>query len=158
MSGPAGQAARECGACNLCCKLLGISDPQLNKPADTWCSHVKKGAGCGIYERRPIQCRAFVCGWLAGAMGDHWRPDRSKMILSSTDRPDMVLVHVDPAHAGRWREPRYLNDLKALSRRGTTVLIGAGADSAQIMAFTGEVIERRRRPELFEPQGAHASA
>lgn len=148
------QAARSCGACAMCCKLLHISEPEMQKPADSWCVHVRKGAGCAIYDDRPGQCRAFVCGWLAGALGDHWRPDKSKMVLASGARPDVLLLHVDPAAGLRWKEPRYLDDLKALSRFGKTILIGAGVHSAMITAFTAEVVERRHHPQLFEPQAS----
>ena len=38
-------AARQCGDCSLCCKVLGI--PELNKPKDAWCPQLcAAGTGC----------------------------------------------------------------------------------------------------------------
>lgn len=50
-------AGKSCGDCGLCCKLIGVES--IAKPQFTWCWHFKKTAGCGIYEDRPHDCRAF---------------------------------------------------------------------------------------------------
>lgn len=70
---------RECGSCSLCCKLLVV--PELGKVGGVWCVRWAKGKGCTDYEARPGSCRAFSCAWLRGGVGEHWRPDRSRMVI-----------------------------------------------------------------------------
>ena len=59
---------RSCGDCSMCCKLLKIEEDEINKPANQWCKHCRPGAGCTIYNDRPLVCRAF-CLWLVGKPG-----------------------------------------------------------------------------------------
>ena len=49
---------RECGTCNLCCKLPYIEN---FKPQYKWCSNCEIGVGCKIYETRPKKCKDFYC-------------------------------------------------------------------------------------------------
>jgi len=70
---------KNCGECGLCCKLIGVES--IGKPQFTWCRHFKRSVGCGIYEDRPHDCRAFICYWLhVPNLGDEWRPDRSGVL------------------------------------------------------------------------------
>ncbi|HEY4077454.1 MAG TPA: hypothetical protein VGM26_11050 [Rhizomicrobium sp.] len=74
-------AERRCGDCKACCNELKIKAPQLRKKAHTMCAH-HTGAGCGIYESRPLVCRQFLCGWrLFGELDDGWRPDLSGALI-----------------------------------------------------------------------------
>jgi hypothetical protein len=41
------------------------------------CRHCARG--CAIYDRRPILCRDFYCGWRQ--LDDSWRPDRSGVFV-----------------------------------------------------------------------------
>ena len=54
---------RECGDCNLCCKLPYIKN---FKPQYKWCNHCEIGVGCKIYEKRPELCKTFYCLYQAG--------------------------------------------------------------------------------------------
>jgi hypothetical protein len=76
------QTKRECGTCTLCCRLKGVAS--LNKPAREMCQHCT-GTSCGIYDRRPLDCRQWMCGWKRdedGHMfGDELRPDRCGFII-----------------------------------------------------------------------------
>jgi hypothetical protein len=107
---------RECGSCSMCCKLLLI--PELAKPMGAWCPHVLKGRGCGIYEQRPTSCRQFECLWLsAGDVPDHWRPERSKMVLAGDETGTLISVIVDDGYPDAWRKQPFYNDIKSLARQ-----------------------------------------
>jgi hypothetical protein len=107
---------RACDGCSMCCKLLHIE--ALQKPMGVWCPHVRKGIGCGIYDLRPTPCRAFECLWLSNAdVPDHWRPDRSKMVLAGDETGTLISVIVDPACPDAWKKQPYYNDIKHLARQ-----------------------------------------
>ena len=57
---------RECGDCNLCCKLPGMKFMKPPKPSYQWCNHCDIGVGCKIYKTRPQNCRDFICLYLGG--------------------------------------------------------------------------------------------
>jgi len=120
---------RQCGDCSLCCKLLGI--PELEKPKDVWCPNFLAGTGCRIYVDRPPSCRSFVCRWLSDtSMGPEWKPSTCKMVVDS--KPNLFVVHVDPAVTRPWKAEPYFSVLKRLSAQGL-------AKGAIVM-----VIEKRR--------------
>ena len=74
-------ASKSCGACNLCCIELPINTPELQKKAQTPCSHLTD-KGCGIYATRFPICRQFLCGWrLFPELGEEWRPDLSGIMI-----------------------------------------------------------------------------
>ena len=96
---------RACGGCTACCRFLGISTKDLEKPTNVLCQHGTTG-GCSIYERRPeVPCRVWHCGWRHMAtLGEEWRPDLSGVMiridvpgiaLLVTGDPDMVLRRTD---------------------------------------------------------------
>ncbi|MCC6315206.1 MAG: hypothetical protein IT337_14475 [Thermomicrobiales bacterium] len=108
--------ARDCGTCSLCCKLLGIG--ALGKPTGSWCPHCAPPAGCGIYESRPQECRDFACLWLESeALGEEWRPSRSKIVLYLVDGERLV-AHVDVGSPAAWRSEPYYGQLKSWARQG----------------------------------------
>ena len=70
---------RECGECNLCCKVLNI--PEYNAPAGTMCEHCTD-KGCSIYEERHDICRGFSCLWLSQPqIPESLRPDKSGILF-----------------------------------------------------------------------------
>ena len=72
---------RECGACDACCVVFQIDEPNIAKPAGVPCRHLTK-PGCAIYEHRPQMCRAWLCGWrLIAGLPDTWRPDLSGILI-----------------------------------------------------------------------------
>lgn len=126
---PVSDGKRQCGDCSLCCKVLGI--PELEKPKDLWCANFATGTGCRIYLDRPPSCRDFVCRWLTdAAMGPEWKPSVCKMVIDS--RPNLFVVHVDPAVSRPWIAQPYIGVLRRLSAQGL-------ARNIVVM-----VIERRR--------------
>ena len=115
---------RQCGECSLCCKVLRI--PELEKPKDHWCPNFLAGTGCGIYADRPPSCQAFHCAWLTQpSLGPEWKPSVSKMVLAN--KPNLLMVHVDPGANRPWRTEPYYTDLKRLAaqgqKNGTAVLV-----------------------------------
>ena len=81
-------ANRECGKCVVCCKVLTIDDPQLQKLPGVMCGNCKTGSGCKIYDTRPDPCRGFFCGWrYLRELDDKWRPDKSGVMIRFQDVP-----------------------------------------------------------------------
>ena len=79
---------RSCGSCVECCNTLAI--PTLQKPKCTACPHLKrpkkrKRGGCGIYHKRPDECRSFQCEWTAGHLDRNRRPDKSGIMAYWVD-------------------------------------------------------------------------
>lgn len=104
-------SGRSCGSCSYCCKLFLIAE--LAKPRGQWCVHCKPGrGGCGIYDERPGECRAFYCSWLTGNLPAEWEPQRSKMVAASSVD---AIITVDPAYPNRWREEPYYTHIKQLA-------------------------------------------
>lgn len=75
------RAERECGECSACCTALEVAP--LSKARGVACVHLSSiaGAGCGIYETRPDECRAFECLWKAGLLEVHERPDLTGVVV-----------------------------------------------------------------------------
>jgi hypothetical protein len=81
-------ANRECGKCTVCCKVLTIDDPQLQKLPGVMCPNCKTGSGCKIYDTRPDPCRGFFCGWRhLRDLDDKWRPDKSGVMIRFQGAP-----------------------------------------------------------------------
>ena len=81
-------AGRECGDCTLCCSVLAIDKPDIQKEAGIPCRYCDRG--CQIHDRRPVVCREFYCAWrTVDIFDDSWRPDRSGVFaqLETEDIP-----------------------------------------------------------------------
>jgi hypothetical protein len=110
---------RECGACQLCCRLLPTEE--INKPANQRCPKQKHGVGCSIYAERPMSCALWNCRWLVDqTTGELPRPDRAHYVIDMM--PDYVIatepgsepvnvpviqVWVDPAYPDAHRAPSF---------------------------------------------------
>lgn len=119
--------ARACGDCALCCKVMAIEE--LSKPAGQWCRHCKPGRGCQVYRRRPRECRDFNCLWLIDErFGPHWRPNRSKLVLTTSE--DGIEVRCDPGFPDAWRREPFHGEIRTLAASGeahdVTVLVIIG--------------------------------
>jgi hypothetical protein len=118
---------RECGDCSLCCKVMAIDE--LAKPPGSWCRHCKPGQGCLIHEQRPAECRSFNCLWLMDhRFGPHWRPNKSKLVLTASD--DGIEIRCDPGFPDAWRKQPLRGDIQKLAQSGdihdVTVLVIVG--------------------------------
>jgi hypothetical protein len=99
----------------MCCKLLRIAE--LDKPKDKWCPNFAAGTGCSIYADRPPSCREFVCRWLINpTLGPEWKPNVCKMVLDY--RTGILVVHVDPAASGAWRQEPYYSAIRQMAAKG----------------------------------------
>lgn len=106
---------RECGSCSLCCKVMGIAD--LDKPPGVWCGHFARGAGCGIYQDRPTECRTFACEWLKFDGWDAaWKPDKARFVMFTQDGGRRLKVVVDPVFPDAWRREPYYSRFKRMSQ------------------------------------------
>jgi hypothetical protein len=119
--------ARACGDCTLCCKVMAIEE--LAKPAGKWCRHCKPGRGCQIYDSRPGECRDFNCLWLIDQrFGAHWRPNKSKLVLTTSE--DGIEVRCDASFADAWRKEPFHREIRTLAASGeahdVTVLVIIG--------------------------------
>ena len=109
-------AGRVCGTCNFCCKVMEIAE--LAKPAGQWCAHSPPGKGCGIYGDRPQSCRDFSCLWLLDErLPDHFRPDRTKVVLGVSEDGGNLVAHCEPASPLAWQREPILGLLKAQARK-----------------------------------------
>ncbi len=71
---------RVCGDCTLCCTLMAIDKPEIQKEAGVPCRYC--AGGCTIYQTRPALCRDYFCGWrYLPILDDSWRPDRSGVFV-----------------------------------------------------------------------------
>jgi hypothetical protein len=109
---------RSCGDCSLCCKLIRVE--AFAKPPGTWCTHCAPGGGgCRIYDRRPTECRKFYCAWLVSpSLGEHWRPNKCKMVLRVESDGTLIAVHVDPSDPTAWRREPYFQKLRQFAIDG----------------------------------------
>ncbi len=155
---------RSCDGCTLCCKLLSVQE--LDKPQVEWCVHCDIGVGCKIYQQRPTQCRTFYCGYLLnGDFGEHWKPSRSRMVISFELDINRVAIHVDPGRVGAWRKEPYYSEIKHWAVTGAKtrgqVIVWQGRDAIAVMPdrdkFLGPVREdqfivtsRKRGPKGIE--------
>ncbi len=126
---PAAIEGRRCGACTLCCKVMTIEE--LRKPNGQWCSHCVTGRGCAIYSDRPNECRRFQCGYLLSpALGEHWLPARSKLVVAFKPDGKEIVVHVDPGVPNAWRAEPYCSEIRNMAgnvaRTGYTLFVQIG--------------------------------
>jgi hypothetical protein len=111
---------RQCGECQLCCKLLPMVDNEpwrkgaaINKPANVKCPHQRFKKGCAIYADRPFCCHVWTCRWLTEQdTADLKRPDHAHLVIDVM--PDYVTVQNDETGEQQnlqvvqvWCDPRF---------------------------------------------------
>lgn len=127
---------RQCGDCQLCCKLLPVRS--LDKLAGQRCQHQSHAKGCGVYARLMTvspECRLWSCRWLVeDDTADLRRPDRSHYVIDimpefitvqdengALEHVQVVQIWVDPRYPDAHRDPA----LRAyLERRAGERIIG----------------------------------
>ena len=85
---------RQCGDCQLCCKLLPVKT--LAKGAGVRCGHQRAHKGCAVYRRpgMPAECALWVCRWLINDDAAVLRrPDRAHYVIDVV--PDFVTLQED---------------------------------------------------------------
>jgi hypothetical protein len=112
---------RECGDCQLCCRLLPVKG--IGKPANTRCQHQRAFKGCAVYHKPgegfPWECGLWNCYWLIGDdIEGLRRPDRSHYVIDvmpdyvtntfsdGTERKIACLqIWIDPKHPDAHKDP-----------------------------------------------------
>jgi hypothetical protein len=92
---------RSCGTCTACCEFPPIRTEQLQKPANTLCSHCVEGRGCTVYDVRPDVCRGFFCGWFfVPELSPAWHPSESGVIIRvehiGADTVTLLVLRLSP--------------------------------------------------------------
>jgi hypothetical protein len=112
-------AAKACGECSLCCKMLSIVE--LKKASGAMCQHMVPGKGCGIHAERPQVCSSYQCVWsLADPLDEQWRPDRAGFILNPRQDPSEVEVLVDTNRPDAWKREPFYSTFKRWSHPSAT--------------------------------------
>lgn len=137
--------SHSCGACNLCCKVLGV--PDIQKPRNMVCWWTTVHGGCSRHGEKKTApeleaCDTFKCLWLHTQENPDpelrqpmiLRPDRTHVMMGPRDPENeaLIYVHVDPKHPNAWKHPNvqfYINDFLA---RGATIKITIGEISVTL--------------------------
>jgi hypothetical protein len=140
---------RQCGDCQLCCKLLPV--PPLEKKAGETCRFQKFHKGCTVYHtaKMPRDCALWNCRWLVNDDADELsRPDRSHYVIDVM--PDFITVNhnetgeqqniqvvqiwIDPKYPDAHRDPALRRWMFRRAEAGIAALVRYNAKDA-IMIF-----------------------
>lgn len=144
-------AARECGACTLCCKVFDV--PETQSPAGSWCRHCAPGEGCRVWLERPRQCRDFFCNWITQTwLGPEWKPDRAGIVFTMQADSGFLQFQVDPGKPDAWKKEPYYSQIKRWGiealRRGRCALVFVNKAATLVLpdhdAALGELGPRER--------------
>jgi len=65
------------------------------------------------------ECRKFYCAWMVSpSLGEHWRPNKCKMVLRVESGGKLIAVHVDPSDPTAWRREPYFQKLRQFAIDG----------------------------------------
>jgi hypothetical protein len=130
---------RQCGDCNLCCKLLPVRS--LDKGANEKCRHQSYARGCKVYAnlaRVSPECRLWSCRYLLNSdTADLNRPDRSGYVVDPSPNYiemednetkervpiQVVQIWVDPKHPDAHRDPALRAYLRRRGAEGLAAII-----------------------------------
>lgn len=131
---------RECGDCQLCCKLLPVHEnlpgkDEFHKGAGERCKHQRHHKGCQVYlsYKMPVACRMWNCRWLVNDDAEELsRPDRSHYVIDMV--PDYVTavdedLNIDIPVVQVWVDPDYPDAHKDpalrrwMEKKGTAVIV-----------------------------------
>lgn len=115
-----------CDGCTMCCKFMKIEE--INKAGNVWCEHCKIASGCQIYDERPTACRVYECVWLQTQALDKpmslaLRPDRSKVVIGTTNQGEEIVLYVSPDRPDAWQHKEFSPLLGEFQRRGIAVSV-----------------------------------
>lgn len=117
---------RTCGSCHECCVHVKVE--ALNKPPDTPCPHLtvlNPCGACGIYAKRPSECKAYTCSWLDGYLPEELKPETSGILLElatvKLHNYDLKML-VGFEHAAGAID-KYYKQLEAAAVNGVIILI-----------------------------------
>jgi hypothetical protein len=139
-------AARECGSCSMCCKLMGVAE--IKKPRGVMCTLHKRGKGCTVHkaEGMPKACDTFVCMWLGDKermFGEDWRPDKLRLIWTTTAKEKVLAVWLHRRDKKQLRREDVMRTLVNLASAGYTVMGMIDGDVIPLAAPKGSVVQVR---------------
>lgn len=128
---------RQCGDCNLCCKLLPVVP--LGKRGGERCKH-QRHTGCAVYHKpgMPPECAIWNCRWLVNDdTANLSRPDRSHYVIdimpdfvtaidNETGRRldvEVIQIWVDPKHRDAHKDPALRAYIERRAEEGKMALI-----------------------------------
>jgi hypothetical protein len=148
---------RQCGTCNLCCRLLPVDE--IAKPAGQKCRHLRYHAGgcCSIYQRRPEGCHFWSCSWLLDNAIKLPRPDRAhyvidplpdKIIADNDGEPvdvGVIQIWCDPQHPLAHRDPRLRAWLaQQAERHGLGAIVRYGESRPAIVIIAPSMMDNKQ--------------
>jgi hypothetical protein len=166
---------RECGDCQLCCKILPVKE--IGKLAGVKCDHQKHRKGCMIYANRPRSCVFWSCQWLMSEDAkDLSRPDRSHYVIDPL--PDFVRmvyddgkpmielpviqIWADENYPDAHRDPNLRAYIQARAlESGMAAIIRVAGNGDAIGLFPPAISEDGEWHEIqtnFKPEMQHSSA
>jgi hypothetical protein len=136
---------RQCGDCQLCCKLLPV--PPLGKKAGQRCQYQRHGKGCTVYhsKKMPGECALWNCRWLVNDdAADLARPDRSHYVIDllpdyitlsedatgKTFTVQVVQIWIDPDFPDAHRDPALRRYIERRAGEGIAALVRFNARDA----------------------------
>jgi hypothetical protein len=141
VSEPAAPAARSCGECSLCCRVLRVD--AIGKLGGEDCAHRSETRGCGIYAERPAVCRDYRCLWLSGGLRDDDRPDRLGAVIDLARPGAGPILLIREALPGAFDRSTRLQEIAAEFRGSVPVRI----------TDTGNVLDSDRPYWVLLPHG-----
>jgi hypothetical protein len=150
---------RQCGDCQLCCKLLPVRS--LGKLAGQHCQHQRHHKGCAVYARLAsvsIECKLWNCRWLVeDDTANLRRPDRSHYVIDlmpdfvtlrneengELQHVEVVQIWVDPKYPDAHRDPALRAYLERRAEQGAAGLIRR--DNQQAIAIFPPVLNADRQ-------------
>jgi hypothetical protein len=153
-------AKRSCAGCDLCCTFVAVES--LDKAAGVRCPHLRgePGASCSIYDRRPDECRRYMCLWrmFDDLLPDWIAPAAAGFVISaqgSFEKGRLVFtVHADTTRPDAWMAARNVKVFKKLARQfNSFVVAGQAGLPRHVFAPSGKEFTREQHPEMFDNAG-----
>jgi hypothetical protein len=161
-------AMRQCGSCNLCCKLLPV--PPLGKKAGERCKHQRHRTGCVVYHKpgMPPECALWNCRWLvANDTADLRRPDHAHYVIDvmpdhitlqdnqtgATMAIEVVQIWIDPAHPHAHRDPALRRYLLRRGEEGIAALVRYDSRRAVVIIPPNMIGEGDAPEGWMQPDG-----
>ena len=128
-------STNDCGHCTYCCNAMKVRE--IDKPANTWCTHCIKGTGCNIYDTRPESCRVYECVWLRTQkldrpMAPEIRPDKSHVVIGTLNHGNEIVLYVKPAHRDAWKAPALASALGLFISRGIPIHVSCNDELTRV--------------------------
>lgn len=159
-----GEPQRECGDCQLCCKLLPVKE--LAKRAGERCRYQRHHKGCAIHRALHVtvpSCALWNCRWLVNDdTADLRRPDRARYVIDVM--PDyvtlrnnetgegnpvqVVQIWIDPGFPDAHRDPALRAYLERRAKEGIAAFVRRGGDRSGLAIFAPELSANRQWNEV----------